>query len=200
MIRASKILILFSTLSFFLSEEANWVLKRPINQAYFIGIGMVNKSNSTNHIQSAKNNALNDLSSEISVNISSEIVDIMIEQSGMSEEESRSEIHASTKADLEEYELVDTWENDYEYWVYYRLSKAKYQANIELKRQNAISLSLDLFKKAKALGNKLIVGVITDEGVKKYKREPIIPFEQRIEIISSIKAFLRLNLECKQLV
>ena len=46
---------------------------------------------------------------------------------------------------------------------------------------------INLFKKAKALGNKLIVGVITDEGVKKYKREPIIPFEQRIEIVSSIK-------------
>ena len=44
-----------------------------------------------------------------------------------------------------------------------------------------------MFKKAKALGDKLIVGVVTDEGVKKYKREPIIPFEQRMEIVSSIK-------------
>ena len=46
---------------------------------------------------------------------------------------------------------------------------------------------INLFKKAKALGDKLIVGVVTDEGVKKYKREPIIPFEQRMEIVSSIK-------------
>ena len=46
---------------------------------------------------------------------------------------------------------------------------------------------INLFKKAKSLGDILIVGVITDEGVKKYKRDPIIPFEQRLEVVSSIK-------------
>ena len=149
MIQKLKILILFLIFSFVLCEQANWVSKRPVNRAYYIGIGMVKKSTSTNYVQSAKNNALNDLASEISINISSELVDVMIEQSGMSEEKSRSEIQALTKAELEEYELIDTWENDYEYWVYYHLSKEIYKANIELKRQNAISLSLDLFKKAK---------------------------------------------------
>ena len=44
-----------------------------------------------------------------------------------------------------------------------------------------------MLKKARALGDKLIVGVITDEGVKQYKRTPIIPYEQRIKIVSSIK-------------
>ena len=46
---------------------------------------------------------------------------------------------------------------------------------------------INLFKKAKSLGDKLIVGVITDDGVAKYKRKPIIPFEQRLNVISSIK-------------
>ena len=46
---------------------------------------------------------------------------------------------------------------------------------------------INLFKIAKSLGDKLIVGVITDEGVAKYKRKPIIPFQQRLEVISSIK-------------
>tara|TARA_Y100001970_G_scaffold140892_1_gene173539 strand:+ start:2628 stop:3992 length:1365 start_codon:yes stop_codon:yes gene_type:complete len=149
MIQKLKIFILFSIISLVLCEQANWVSKRPVNRAYYIGIGMVKKATSENYVQSAKNNALNDLASEISINISSELVDVMIEQSGMSEEQSRSEIQALTKAELEEYELIDTWENDYEYWVYYRLSKEVYKANLELKRQNAISLSLDLFEKAK---------------------------------------------------
>jgi len=135
--------------SFVFGKQPNWVAKRPINNAYFIGIGVIKKSDTRDYIQSAKNNALSDLSSEISVNISSEMVDIAIEKSGLSEEEVRSEIHSSTKADLEGYELVDTWESDYEYWVYYRLSKALYQSQINLKRENAINLSLDLFKKAK---------------------------------------------------
>ncbi len=41
---------------------------------------------------------------------------------------------------------------------------------------------------AKALGNYLIVGVLTDEAVIAYKRAPIIPFEERIELIADSKA------------
>jgi len=46
---------------------------------------------------------------------------------------------------------------------------------------------INLFRKAKKLGDKLIVGVISDEGVYKYKNAPIIPLEQRIEVISALK-------------
>ena len=46
---------------------------------------------------------------------------------------------------------------------------------------------INLFRKAKGLGDNLIVGVITDEGVNQYKRTPIIPVEQRIAVVSSIK-------------
>ena len=110
-----RLLLLF-LLSTVYTKQPDWVLKRPINNSYFIGIGIANKSNSREYIQSAKNSALNDLSSEISVRISSELVDIAIEKSGLSEEEVRLEIHSSTKADLEGYVLVDTWENKNEYW------------------------------------------------------------------------------------
>jgi glycerol-3-phosphate cytidylyltransferase len=47
---------------------------------------------------------------------------------------------------------------------------------------------LNIIKKSKNYCDYLIVGVSTDELVKKYKKKkPIIPFEHRIEIISSIK-------------
>ena len=47
---------------------------------------------------------------------------------------------------------------------------------------------LNIIKKAKNYCDYLIVGVSTDELVKKYKKKKsIIPFEHRIEIISSIK-------------
>jgi len=149
MIRISKIIILFFIVSVSFGKTPDWVIKRPVSKTYYIGIAVVKKSITRDYIQSGKNNALNDLSSEITVNISSELVDIMIERSGLSEEETQSEIHSSTKADLEGYELVDTWESNNEYWVYYRLSKALHQSQIVLKRENAINLSLDLFKKAK---------------------------------------------------
>ena len=45
---------------------------------------------------------------------------------------------------------------------------------------------LNLLKKSKALGDKLIVGVSTDELVESYKKmKPIIPYEQRLAIVQA---------------
>lgn len=41
---------------------------------------------------------------------------------------------------------------------------------------------------AKALGDYLIVGVLTDEAVRAYKRDSIIPFEERMELVIDSKA------------
>jgi len=47
---------------------------------------------------------------------------------------------------------------------------------------------LNILKKSKKLGSKLIVGVSTDDLVESYKKKaPIIPFEDRKEIINNIK-------------
>lgn len=48
---------------------------------------------------------------------------------------------------------------------------------------------LNLLRRAKELGDILIVGVLTDEAIRAYKgkRKPIIPFEQRREIISALR-------------
>ena len=45
---------------------------------------------------------------------------------------------------------------------------------------------------AKKLGDHLYVGVLTDEAIEAYKRKPIIPFEERFDIIN--------GLECVDLV
>lgn len=44
-----------------------------------------------------------------------------------------------------------------------------------------------MIKYARGLGDVLIVGVSTDELVSSYKKPPIIPFEERIQIIESLK-------------
>lgn len=47
---------------------------------------------------------------------------------------------------------------------------------------------LNMFKRAKEQCDYLIVGVVTDEGVRKYKKKvPFIPFEERIELVRSCK-------------
>lgn len=46
---------------------------------------------------------------------------------------------------------------------------------------------LKMIKYARGLGDTLIVGVSTDELVCSYKRPPIIPFEERLQIIEALK-------------
>lgn len=46
---------------------------------------------------------------------------------------------------------------------------------------------LNLLKNAKGMCDKLIVGVTTDELVKYKNKQAVIPFEERIEIVRSIK-------------
>jgi len=45
---------------------------------------------------------------------------------------------------------------------------------------------LRALKDAKALGDYLVVGVLTDHAVESYKRTPVMPFEERLELISEL--------------
>ena len=75
--------------SLLFAQEPNWVKERPVSNRYFIGIVSADKNNK-DYRTVAKAEALNDLASEISVTISSELIDIMVEYTGFSEEYARS--------------------------------------------------------------------------------------------------------------
>ena len=46
---------------------------------------------------------------------------------------------------------------------------------------------LNLLRRAKALGDTLIAGVLTDEAAERYKPRPVMPFEQRIELVRALR-------------
>ena len=81
-------ILFWSTL---LAQEPSWVKQRPASPQYFIGIGSSDKT-SSGYRNLAKADALNDLASEISVSVSSELIDVMTEYSGFSEEYARSDL------------------------------------------------------------------------------------------------------------
>ncbi|MBT5419470.1 MAG: LPP20 family lipoprotein, partial [Candidatus Cloacimonetes bacterium] len=145
------LICLFSQINFLHAKKApDWVTSRPINKEFYIGIGHASKIKGSNdHIEKATSEALKNLASEITVNISGEVVSSMIEKSGMLEEELKSKIRSTTEAELEGYELVEQWQDKKEYWIYYRLSKVKYQLARKEKIEKAVSLALDQFSKAK---------------------------------------------------
>ena len=115
----------------------SWVQSRPISQSAYIGIGSASKMRSGSRASNiAKENALNDLASEISIQVQGNSFLRTTERNDNFQETYNSMIRTSTDERLEGYELVDTYEDSQNYFAYYRLSKAKYaQIKAERKRK-----------------------------------------------------------------
>lgn len=118
----------------------DWVIRKPQSSMYYTGVSSATKPgfSPSEYITSAQQRALGDLASSISVNIeSSSMLSIIEIDYNISENFSR-DITASTSKELEGYELVDTWEDETNYWVYYRLSREKYHRLRQEKKNTAI--------------------------------------------------------------
>jgi len=118
-----------------------WVKAKPQSAFYYTGISSAPKKGflPSDYIANAQQKALGDLASSISVNIASTSVLSIIETNYNLSQNFNQEIIATTSQQLEGYELVDTWEDENFYWVYYRLSKEKY-AQIAAERKNQVIL------------------------------------------------------------
>ena len=125
----------------------DWVNQRPRLPGYYVGIGM-SKKGVTDYRTRAKSDALLDLAQEISVAVSGTFVQNIVEKTGLSEAMVRSEIRLSSKAHISEHQLVDRWEDDDVYWVYYRLSKKRYRQILDRDRSTASKLAADMFRRA----------------------------------------------------
>lgn len=145
------ILVLLASIVFAQKTKPSWIEQRPVDAEYYIGIGYASKvKNPTDYQKLARDNALSDIASQIKVQISSSVIQQVVEKAGMLAEDFKSYVRSSTKAELEGYELVDSWENNEDYWVYYRLSKAKFAQLRSTRLKKAKTLALDMFKRARA--------------------------------------------------
>lgn len=131
------------------APKPNWVNSRPSSVTYYYGIGAAFKTADISQFQqAARQNALADMAAEISVNISSNSVIHAFESNLNFREDFTSTIQAQTQQELEGYELVETWDDVNNYWVFYRLSKSLHQELKEKRKQDAINRSLDFFTDA----------------------------------------------------
>lgn len=126
----------------------NWVSSRPPGGFKYVGIGVGDKSRSSDYKTDAKQNALYDLASEIKVEISTNSVLHSVSSNNSFDQNFNSLIKLTNSDNIEGYTLVDTYENDKQYWVYYELDKAEYakrkaqkKLNIITKASNLIALS-----------------------------------------------------------
>lgn len=136
------------------SLKPSWLKSTPYRAGYYTGIGHSVKDGSNNYIQSAKKSALEDLVSQIKVNVSSTSVLKQFEVDRKLTERYEQIIQTTAVDEIEDFELVDAWEDGVNYWVYYQLSMSRYRQIKEEQKQNATILATDYFQKAKAAEDK----------------------------------------------
>ncbi len=124
--RIILIMLLFLSCAYGKKRD-RWMKERPVKRDAYIGIAMVEKksfSSKEEWRQAAKNRALNDLVSEISIIIKGKTTLSMTDNDGQAKELYQEKVEAMTSANLKEYQFIDSWESRKEYWVYYELDKA----------------------------------------------------------------------------
>jgi len=127
-----------------------WVNERPVNSAYYIGIAKVLKTSYPNNYQEiAKKKALNDMASEISVNIQSNSIVSSYEDKAGFQSEFSNYIQMEMSKDLSGYQMQGSFESTEKYMVYYRLSKNKWKQIQAERKKAAADKAYTLYVQAK---------------------------------------------------
>ena len=127
----------------------SWVKEYPVSDSHYIGIGLADRnSHPQDYIQVAQQNALQNLSSQIKVNISSQSVFLQMDREYSYEEDYKSNVEVKANEILEGYELSGTFTQQNEYWVYYRLSKKLHKETRAARINEAIEESKYFLNKA----------------------------------------------------
>lgn len=130
-----------------------WVNSRPMDNHYFVGIAVVDKKRYPhNYAEEARKMALQDIASEIEVDIKSTSMLYTFESTnGGFRDEYRSYARMTTNKQLRNFELEDIYETEDKYWVYYRLSKSRYQRDKNERMEKALENSKQFVGEAQNL-------------------------------------------------
>ena len=119
-----------------------WTTDRPILHGQYVGIGSAHKPATELEpgaaLRTAKERAVADLASEISVRVESESLLESLSKNGVINERFQSSIRSSSDAHLEGYQLIDSYDDGTRIHVYYRLSKAEYAARRAAHKSSAL--------------------------------------------------------------
>jgi hypothetical protein len=131
------------------NQKLDWVMQRPVNNNYYIGVGYANKSlNPIDYQDVAKKRALTDLISEIKVVVSSNSLLSQYQSNADASQIFASSIKVNAQAMVEDFQVVDSWENNIDFYIYYKLSKAEYEAAKKRKLRAAVEQSIHFLDEA----------------------------------------------------
>lgn len=130
-------------------QKPTWVAQRPVNEAFYVGVGIASKlTNPQNYQQAAKKEALNDLISEIKVTVSSNSVLQQMQNNAEFKQQFESQVKITALNEIENFEVVGSWENEQYFWIYMRLSKTHYAEMRRKRMQSALERAIDFWNRA----------------------------------------------------
>lgn len=192
--KASKYILPFMCLLFILpscvlhkgknnpNKKPAWVDQRPTQVQYYVGIGYASKIDNKNDFQQvAKKHALDDLLGEIKVSVSSHSLLSQHQQNQQFSQQFISDTRLASSATLEGFEVVDAFETKEQYWIYYRLSKADFEARRQKQLELAREQALDLLYRADKLS---------------MQRDFVTTFKMRLQAAIVLQPFLNEGIEC----
>lgn len=158
-----------------------WVDQRPTNTQYYIGIGYASKVNNSGDFQRvAKKNALDDMMGEIKVSVSSNSLLSQFQTNQTFTQQFFSDTRMIASETMEGFQVMDSWENKTEYWIYYRMSKADFEAYKRKKIYEASEKALDYMYRADKLN---------------LKEEYVQAFKLRVSAAASLQNYLNESIE-----
>lgn len=132
------------------NQSKLWIKTKPVNTEFYIGIGSAS-TKLEDYQQVAKRNALQDLLGEIKITINSTSVLQQIDKDKKFKEQYETNIKTSVTDEIQSFELVDSYEENGHYYVYYRLSKKIYEQRKQANLEQSEKFALQFFDKAVAL-------------------------------------------------
>jgi len=140
-------MFLLGITTFLHGQTPDWVNNKPNDVGFYVGIGSASKK-LNDYAGIAKKNALQDLVSEIKINISSTSILNQIDKNYQFKEEYESNIKTTAAAEIQDFERVATYEDAANYWVYYRLSKATFNSQKQKNLADTKNMAFQFFEKA----------------------------------------------------
>ena len=114
-----------------------WLESRPQDPLYWHGIGFATFEESENSSSLAKEYAIHEISSQIKLNISSQMDIVVTDFNGSVDNAISSVMSSRVNLLLPELEIVEQFSNKSGTYFYIRLNKNKYRAAMERLRENA---------------------------------------------------------------
>ena len=157
-IKLSILVILCGWIFSCFRQPAIWVDDRPNDPKYWHGVGFASNAESNNPKILAKEYAIREISTQIKINISSDLDIITSDINGTIDNVITSVMNSRVNLMLPELEFVDSYNTDNGVYFYARLNKNNYYKTMERLRANAKEISLDYVSQAdKKFGKESLV-------------------------------------------